>query len=119
MDTVSDDYTDALYSLLVRRGYSQHEATQIAYCPNLARVSCNGSGFAVVDQNGGVGDCPGCSDCAKAAPVTGVHFTAHNLLAEGERRRSPPLPECPACGGSGIVRHEGSLDVVDECPDCQ
>lgn len=69
MDTVSDDdYADTLYSLLVRRGYSQHEATQIAYCPNLARVSCNGSGFAIVDQNGGVGDCPGCSDCAKAGP---------------------------------------------------
>lgn len=36
--------------------------------------------------------------------------------------RSCPMndsPECPTCGGHGIVRHEGTLDVVDECPACQ
>jgi hypothetical protein len=27
--------------------------------------------------------------------------------------------ECPTCGGHGITRHEGSLDIVDECPACQ
>lgn len=27
-------------------------------------------------------------------------------------------PECPACGGHGVVRHEGSLDIVDDCRAC-
>jgi hypothetical protein len=61
---------DELYRLLVVRGYAQHEALQIAFCPNLARINCNGSGFAIVDQNGGVGDCPGCPDCATTKRCT-------------------------------------------------
>jgi hypothetical protein len=58
---------DDLYQLLVTRGYAQHEASYIAYGARLATVGCNGSGFAIVDQNGGVGDCPGCNEC-EAAP---------------------------------------------------
>lgn len=34
-------------------------------------TTCNGSGYAVVNQYGGVGDCPGCPDCNAALSALG------------------------------------------------
>jgi hypothetical protein len=106
-DTGSEDLDD-LYSLLVKCGYAQHEAIYIAYGRRLARVGCCGSGFTIVDQNGGVGDCPGCPDCEQLAALKAQNA---RLLAIAKRYAS----ECLNCVGHGFI-YEGDA-VTGRGPD--
>lgn len=117
MSVASDlgsEHQDALYALLVIRGYAQHEACYIAYGHRLARATCCGSGFAIIDQNGGVGDCPGCPDCQQWVPeaeFTKAQAQNAQLLVIAKRYAS----ECLNCGGYGFV-YEGET-ITGRGPD--
>jgi hypothetical protein len=66
-DGPTGDYRDLLYSLLVRKGFAQHEARDISH----GKSGCGGAqriqrviGTGGTDWDISVEDCPGCPDCA-------------------------------------------------------
>lgn len=55
----------------------------------------------------------------KNRDVISTLVTVRSALTSAGAATANLLPECPTCGGHGIIRHEGTLDVVDDCPACQ